>query len=503
MATLAELRKKHSGKTPKIILSSGDIRRRSQTAQQTRGNQFDQTRDRSFLQKARDFSTKIIGGGKTSEGAGLALASGGIQKSQDEQRLLRKQQIDQLITTIREKRQRGESVAKEIELLKDISTQSQIATDQSTDFIETLPTTKEVIGSSARLATTLASGAITRSASKAFALGKASTFAGGTVRGAGVGASSGAVIGGLQGAGLGLEANKDTEGVLQSTALGAGTGAVLGGALGAVTGGITGVVQGKRQASENFAKELVSPKPTQKVKAQAIREGRINDASFFRKATIQASKRDDDLADAVGDVVSRKATVGQNIDGIRLKINNTDDAVESYVRNNKVPFNTNQLKSRLNSGKEQLDLIFASDSSAEKTYDAVVKAFLKQVGKKDTSGLLKARKSFDQLPAVKKLLESDKLGENARREIVLTVRSQANKYVASLLPKGNTFRDNLLKEHFMLEALTNISEKTAREIGKNKLQLLTQEYPILKWLAAGLAGAGGVGIGGSIIGSTD
>ena len=105
---------------------------------------------------------------------------------------------------------------------------------------------------------------------------------------------------------------------------------------------------------------------------------------------------------------------------------------------------------------------------------------MREVAKKDTAGLLKARQSFDQLPAVKKLLQTEGLGENARREIVLAVRGSANKYIASLLPKGNAFRADLLQEHHMLEALGNMAEKGASIIGKNKLQILANEYQILK-----------------------
>lgn len=154
-------------------------------------------------------------------------------------------------------------------------------------------------------------------------------------------------------------------------------------------------------------------------------------------------------------------------------------------------------------GNEDLKLIFASDSNAEKTYDAVVEAFMKQVAKKDTLGLFKARQSFDQVPAIRKLLETEGLGENVRREIVLAVRRSANEYVSSLLPANNPYRPLLTQESYMLEALGNIAEKNAKVIGKNNLQLITDRYPVLKWVIGGLAGAAGVGVGGAIIGSTD
>jgi len=157
----------------------------------------------------------------------------------------------------------------------------------------------------------------------------------------------------------------------------------------------------------------------------------------------------------------------------------------------------------LNQGKDDLELVFASETNAEKTYDKLVDIFIKQLKEGDTAGLLKSRQAFDRLPAVKKLLETDIKGENARKEIVISVRRKANEYVASLLPEGNTFRDDLLQEHFMIEALGNSAKKNAGIIGKNQLQLLTEQYPILKWIIAGLAGSAGVGVGGVIIGSTD
>lgn len=42
----------------------------------------------------------------------------------------------------------------------------------------------------------------------------------------------------------------------------------------------------------------------------------------------------------------------------------------------------------------------------------------------------------------------------------------------------------------MLEAIGNAAEKGAATIGKNNIQLLTEKYPILKWIAGGLVGAG-------------
>lgn len=254
---------------------------------------------------------------------------------------------------------------------------------------------------------------------------------------------------------------------------------------------------------DEFVLDLVSPKATQAVKEEALKQGRVTEPGILKASKILPSKRDTELAESVKGFVSDKATPIENIDSVTNGVNAINTGVKLFVKENKVPFNTKQLTSQLNKGKEELNLIFASDANAEKTYNAIVKEFVKHVKSKDTSGLLDARQQFDKIPAIKKLLESQGLGENTKKEVVLTARSMANRYIADLLPKGNQFRETLLKEHKMIEAIGNIVDKNTGIIDANKLQLLTKEYPILKWVVSGLAGAAGVGVGGVVIGSTN
>jgi hypothetical protein len=95
----------------------------------------------------------------------------------------------------------------------------------------------------------------------------------------------------------------------------------------------------------------------------------------------------------------------------------------------------------------------------KKTYNAVVKEFVKHVENKDTAGLLDARQAFDKIPAIKKLLDSQGLGENVKKEIVMTARTKANEYIAKLLPVGNKYRETILNESKMIEAMGNIVDK--------------------------------------------
>lgn len=477
-----------------------------QTPQIVAGNQFEQ-KPKGFWAKARDFAANIIGGKKLAEGAGLALAAPKVQQTLAETQQSLYQTESDLIQRIKEKTAKGEDTTRLEAVLKLQREEIKRVEDAQKDFVDVLPTSKQVIGSAARLAGTAAGGAITGGAAKLTGVGQATSFGQGALRGAGAGALTGGIEGAIQGSGIAAEKDKSSEEIIASGALGAVSGSILGGSIGAVTGGIGGAIRGKAIRKENFAKSLVSPKETAKSRAEALRQGRLEDPGLFKKAEIKYSKQDERMANAIKDVVDPKATIGENIDAIRLKVSNTNSGVENYIKNNKVPFNTNQLKSKLLSQKSDLDLIFASDATAEKTYDAVVDAFMKNVSKKDTLGLFQSRQTFDQIPAIQKLLNTQSLGENTRKEIVLAVRDAANEYISSQLPKGNIFRSVLADESLMLRGLTNLAEKSQSIVGKNKLQLLTQEYPILKWIiggfAAGAVGAAGVGVGSTIVGSTD
>lgn len=444
----------------------------------------------------------VTGGKEIAQGLGQALAQGKTNKALDQ---AQSQGIDiqtQLLQRIKEKKAKGEDTSRLEGALQDLGGSIQAEGESREEMLnpEGL-TNKEVLGDALQLGATVAGGKIAGGASKL--VGKGTGLAAGALKGAATGVIAGTAEGALQGTAQGLQKNKDAKGVAKDAI----TGGVLGLAGGAVLGGIAGGISGKIDANkikkEGFIKDLVSPKATTAIKEQAIKEGRVTDPGILTKSKILPSKRDEKLAEAVEGFVSPNKSVTQNVDSIKTEVSRINTGVKDYVKANKVPFNTNQLKTKLNGGKGELKVIFASDQNAEKTYNAVVKEFMKHVKSKDTAGLLDARQEFDKIPAIRKLLDSQGLGENVKKEIVLTARMKANEYIAELLPKGNKYRADLLKESRMIEAIGNIAEKNTGMIDKNKLQLLVNEYPILKWVAGGLVGAAGVGVGGALIGSTD
>jgi hypothetical protein len=103
----------------------------------------------------------------------------------------------------------------------------------------------------------------------------------------------------------------------------------------------------------------------------------------------------------------------KNRQDINIAVSRINHEVEQHTHDPRFnqPFNETQLRSRLKATKGDLSIIFASDPNIEGTYDAVAEAMIKSIGKKNVVGLFAARKPFDHIPAVEKLLDGPKGAE--------------------------------------------------------------------------------------------
>lgn len=487
--------------------------------------------EKGFLQKAGEALTQSTRRfGQSLAGAVGSQTNLGGKNLLEEGEAISDRVRNNMMKAIQDKRARGEDTKKLVNALKNL--------DQEVNFYDILnantggftdKTAGQVVGEAAGVATdVLAFGTFGTAAKgmKAFQAGKgvptalkgvqqaktAGGFLSGAKRAAKVGALTGGVFGGAQTGALAAQEGANVGETLGAGVRGAALGGITGGALGGAIGGVTGRIAGRTQRagnkSLNYALDFVSPEATKAARIEAGKQGRVTAPGLFRSAKIMPSRRDFQLAEAVEDVISSKNSVPKNVNLIEERVSEINAGVIDFIQNNKIrPFNTRQLQARLNEGSDDLRLVFASDTTAERTYNAVVDEFMKHVGKRDAIGLLKARQTFDNVPAIKKLLDTQRVGENTRKEVVLQVRRAANEYVADLLLEGSIYQDALRKETFLLEALGNAATKNQSTIGKNKIQLLTNKYPVLKWIiggtAAGVVGASGIGVGSTIIGSTE
>ena len=165
----------------------------------TSGNQFD-TEPEGFFAKARDFATNIIGGGALAEGLGKGLAAPKLQRGLSEVEM-RMADIDlAAVKRIREKKERGEDTTRLENSRNQLIEEMKGTRDVQEDFVASLPSNAEVIGSAVRLGATLVAPTIGGKAVKATALGRGVTGVGsGILRGAGAGAVAGGIEGTIQG----------------------------------------------------------------------------------------------------------------------------------------------------------------------------------------------------------------------------------------------------------------------------------------------------------------
>lgn len=253
---------------------------------------------------------------------------------------------------------------------------------------------------------------------------------------------------------------------------------------------ITGVVPkiGEKKITEDaltIAREPITKayEEAAAIQQRTFKEGRLGEIKF------KPTHRENLVADSIRPLVEQGRINSQklpfeNIPEIQLEINRINQGVGNMIRERKFPFNLNQLRSKLTAIKKDSEIIFTTDPTIEKTYDALIKTFLREVGKKDTFGLFQARQSFDKIPAVKKLLDSIKgaQGENLRRQAVLDIRRAVNEYIADLLPKNNPYQPLLRQESYMIEAISNLAEKSKGLGGTTEITRFLEQNPTLKYI---------------------
>ena len=270
------------------------------------------------------------------------------------------------------------------------------------------------------------------------------------------------------------------------------------------------------EKSFSFAQDFTSRPINKGVGVEAIKGGSrgYTPPTTFKRGKIISSNHDNRVAEASMPYIKKEAGDQINIDSMKQAQSQINLAVKEMIANNKVPFNETQLRAKLSMAKEESRLLFAGDTTTEKAYDAVTDEFVNFVnkGKKDTSGLFESRQAFDQYIQTKipNAFKKDATGQfldprdNIRVNALLDVRRAANEYVAELLPPNSPFAKSLKDESYLLEGIGRVATKLYEKgiFDKTNLQILVDEYPILKWVIGSVAG-GGLILGGAIVGSSD
>ena len=238
-------------------------------------------------------------------------------------------------------------------------------------------------------------GTLTRAASKAFALGKATTFAGGALRGAGVGATTGLVEGAIQGAGFAAEQDKGAKEIALAGGIGAIGGVITGGLIGGITSGIMGKIRGAKD--QNKLLEYVTPKtkeltPTEYEKLLA--QGRITPKTATEPTKYVLSEAEKQTALRFSNVIDKDPT--KTILNINNEISSIDDDVGRFLRENNGIFNKGEVRNFVRSSIEDITDITIDEKRLTKAKDLLADNFIKSIKKGDMESLWLARKDFDQ-----------------------------------------------------------------------------------------------------------
>lgn len=245
--------------------------------------------------------------------------------------------------------------------------------------------------------------------------------------------------------------------------------------------------------------EIAMPALNKAEKIAAVSQGRATEAGLFSPSKVIPSARDVARGNAISDIINPKEGLIPNVNKINEGISQEAQNVIDGLKKNDTIFNKNQLVSKLN--KIEKDPFLVSDQKLNSVYDIAKNKFMEFVDQqpKKLSGLLEARKNFDQWIGQKIAKIWEDPTTKPLHQALRDMRTTANDFVIDKLPNNEAkkaFEDSLKKQNLMYESRDNMAEKAVKEeVGKNKIEQFTKSHPktskIIKQGA--LIGAGAIG----------
>lgn len=246
----------------------------------------------------------------------------------------------------------------------------------------------------------------------------------------------------------------------------------------------------EEEKATKSALDVVSPKLTKKETEAALAAGRGEGGGLLSKAKIKPDTRTVQVADAVKNIVSSKASGATNINSVREALSTEAESLKSQIKSVDHPYVFKELASKLSNVEEPISI---KGTQFEKQISAVKDAAM-SISKKNggtVSSLLDSRKEFDALVSKEYPNLYDK--ENApMRTAITAIRNTMNDFIESNLPDDISFKNSLKKQSLYYDAIDNIAGKSTGDIGKTGLQQkvgnFTRKHPIIT-AGAGLLGA--------------
>lgn len=483
--TLEEIQKIHGNQPFKRVVSYEQAVRQGEIKEQVAGNQFEEPKKKGvigFLQRATD---TVFGGGKLAEGIGQSLAAPEVQKNLSEAEKGMSDTLLAITKQINMRKGEGADTSRlenaRMTLMEDMG----IARDAQDDFIKSLVTDKEVMGSSLRLATSAVLPSVGKSVAGATGATEAIGMTQGAIRGALSGVITGGIGGASYGAGYGLEANKDASGIAKSALVGgvggAVTGGIVGGAFGAVTGKInyTKSQQGILDAVTPNTKDLT---PTQY--KELLAQGKIEPKTTSNPARYVLSENEKNTAIKFADTITKdpvQTTVNMN-----NKIASLDKQVGDFLEKNNGTFNGGELRNHIASSLDDVTDITVDEARLISTKQKMIDNFVKGLKKNDMKSLWSARKEFDQ--TIEKAFSGSPTLQN---KLKVGFRNAVQEYIANRTP--NSTYKGYMKD---MTSLYNLRDTVMTKAVKERAQSVVGQWIKQNPLKASAVGLTAAGVGG-------
>jgi hypothetical protein len=452
--SLKELQERHRDNfAPKRVVSLETAQMEAETRSQIQGNQFQQEEPSGLLGFSRKAFDTIFGGVKLAEGLGKGLAAPSVQSVMSEAERMAQDVELNLIKTIRQSKEAGKDTTRLEKALAMQRENIKVIRDAQEDFVESLPSNKEVVGSALRLGTAAVAPTTGKTMVGVTGAGSAVGVGQGMLRGGLAGAGTGVATGALSGAGMGLEQNKDLGGVAMSSLGGAAIGGASGGVLGAATGSFVGKANAKIDPDTII--KNVTPDPAQltpKQYKEALARGQITPKTATTPAQYKMSGAEKNVALKYANVIDKDPVK------TTLNINNTiadlDDEVGTFLRQNNGIFTKGELRNQLTLSLKDLTDITVDQKSLAKAKQNLINNFIDDLDTKDMESLWEARKAFDQQidkaftgsPTLQKQLKVQ--FRNAVQDFI-SQRTPDDVYSSYMKDMSNLFR---LRDNVLLKA---------------------------------------------------
>lgn len=255
--------------------------------------------------------------------------------------------------------------------------------------------------------------------------------------------------------------------------------------------------QAARQA---FAQDLVRPIESKASKIADVERTTEKGMGIFKSSTVAPTAEEARMAEAVANVpgVNPKATLQQNYNALQSENIINAGQLVSDVKLNDFVIPKREALARVNAVKNTLASSPVIVGDAEKTADKLLAGAQKFINANDGtgSGLLQARKDYDQWVLTQKPAAFDAKAENAftiaNREIRKSMTNMLDEYAPNAKVK-----ESLARQSAIYEAMENVAPKAAEEantaVGR-ALQRVGKVLGTKNKIVQGIAA--GVGIGG-------